>query len=242
MLSLVGSKAPPTAALAVAGLGLELDVGRRARRGRGGGRRSAAGGPVGTTAGLQPDQEAATPTARRHASAASGGRGSRAVDRSCRQGSRVAKVGQESHLEDDRRDGRVRAHGPRGASVPASGRPYLEFLRVPALSVGLYTLEAGAVDGQSPHTEDEVYVVMSGRARITGRRRGRDVGPGSVVYVPATVPHRFHDIAERLEILVVFAPAEYSQAARPRNGRRAGWRRRAPRFAEIPVSSWRKKA
>jgi mannose-6-phosphate isomerase-like protein (cupin superfamily) len=93
-----------------------------------------------------------------------------------------------------------------------SGRAYLEFLRVPALSVGLYTLEAGAADGQSPHTEDEVYVVMAGRGRIAVGGEVREVGPGSVVYVAATVPHRFHDISERLEILVVFAPAEYSQA------------------------------
>lgn len=91
-----------------------------------------------------------------------------------------------------------------------SGLPYLEFLRVPALSMGLYTLEAGAVDGQKPHTEDEIYVVMTGRARITVEDEVRDVGPGSVVYVAATVPHHFHDITERLEILVVFAPAEYS--------------------------------
>jgi mannose-6-phosphate isomerase-like protein (cupin superfamily) len=94
-----------------------------------------------------------------------------------------------------------------------NNRPYLEFLRVPALSVGLYTLEAGAVDGQSPHTEDEVYVVMTGRARITVGDEVRDVGPGSVVYVGATAPHRFHDITERLEVLVVFAPAENSLAA-----------------------------
>ncbi len=88
------------------------------------------------------------------------------------------------------------------------GQPFLEFLRVPALSLGLYTLEAGALDGQSPHTEDEIYVVMSGRARITVGGEVRDVGPGSVVYVGATVPHRFHDIAERLEVVVAFAPAE----------------------------------
>jgi mannose-6-phosphate isomerase-like protein (cupin superfamily) len=93
-----------------------------------------------------------------------------------------------------------------------SGKAYLEFLRVPALSVGLYTLEAGAVDGQSPHTEDEIYVVMTGRARISVGDEVRDVGPGSVVYVAATVAHRFHDITERLEILVVFAPAEDSLA------------------------------
>jgi mannose-6-phosphate isomerase-like protein (cupin superfamily) len=95
----------------------------------------------------------------------------------------------------------------------ATAAPYLEFLRVPALSAGLYTLEAGAVDGQSPHTEDEVYVVMTGRGRISVGDEVRDVGPGSVVYVAATVPHRFHDIAERMEIIVVFAPAEYSLAA-----------------------------
>ena len=94
----------------------------------------------------------------------------------------------------------------------AGGRAYHEFLRVPALSVGLYTLEAGAIDGQSPHSEDEVYVVMAGRARITVGDEVHDVGPGSVVYVAATVPHRFHDITERLEIIVVFAPAEYSLA------------------------------
>lgn len=94
----------------------------------------------------------------------------------------------------------------------AADRPYFEFLRVPALSAGLYTLEAGAVDGQSPHTEDEIYVVMTGRARITVGDEVRDVGPGSTIYVAADVPHRFHDIAERLEILVVFAPAEYSLA------------------------------
>ena len=98
------------------------------------------------------------------------------------------------------------------ATRAASARAYLEFLRVPALSVGLYTLEAGAIDGQSPHTEDEIYVVMTGRARIAVGEEVRPVGPGSVVYVAATVPHRFHDITERLEILVVFAPAEDSLA------------------------------
>lgn len=94
----------------------------------------------------------------------------------------------------------------------ATAQPYLEFLRVPALSAGLYTLEPGATDGQSPHTEDEIYVVMAGRARITVGAEVRPVEPGSVVYVAAGVPHRFHDIDERLEIIVVFAPAEGSQS------------------------------
>jgi hypothetical protein len=39
----------------------------------------------------------------------------------------------------------------------SSDKLYLEFLRVPDLSMGLYVLPAGSVDPQSPHTEDEAY-------------------------------------------------------------------------------------
>ena len=93
----------------------------------------------------------------------------------------------------------------------AGGRLYHEFLRVPDLSAGIYVLEAGATDPQSPHTEDELYVVMEGRGRITVGDDETAVGPGSVVFVGAGVPHRFVGIAERLVILVVFGPAEYSR-------------------------------
>lgn len=40
---------------------------------------------------------------------------------------------------------------------------YLEFLRVPAMSAGLYELETGASDPQTPHAEDEIYYVIAGR-------------------------------------------------------------------------------
>lgn len=97
-----------------------------------------------------------------------------------------------------------------GARV-ASGRPYHEFLSVPDLSAGLYVLEAGATDPQSPHTEDELYCIIQGRGRITVGEDDRPVGPGSLVFVAAGVPHRFHDIQERLVILVAFGPAEGSR-------------------------------
>lgn len=99
------------------------------------------------------------------------------------------------------------------AAHAAAGRLYHEFLRVPALSGGLYVLPAGGADPQSPHGEDEVYVVTAGRARITVGDDVRAVGPGSVVYVPARVPHRFHDIEQELRVLVFFAPAEYTAGA-----------------------------
>ena len=90
---------------------------------------------------------------------------------------------------------------------------WLEFLRVPSLSVGLYALSAGEVDPQGPHTEDEVYYVVSGRGSIRVNSEDREIEPGTVVYVKADVEHRFHTITEDLTLLVFFAPAEGSQAS-----------------------------
>ena len=87
---------------------------------------------------------------------------------------------------------------------------YLEFLKVPDLSMGLYQLPAGGSDPQSPHTEDEVYYVVKGKAKITVGAEQRAVQAGSVVYVAKNVEHRFHSIEEKLTVLVFFAPAEYS--------------------------------
>ena len=92
----------------------------------------------------------------------------------------------------------------------ASGRLYHEFVRTHDLSVGLYVLPAGAIDPQQPHTEDEVYHVVAGRARISVGEEDRLVQAGSVVFVGADVPHRFHDIEEELVVLVIFGPAEYT--------------------------------
>lgn len=93
----------------------------------------------------------------------------------------------------------------------AADRAYHEFLSVPDLSAGLYVLEAGAVDGQSPHGEDELYVVMEGRGQVLVGGESRDIGPGSLIFVAAGVEHRFHDIEERLVLVVAFGPAEYSR-------------------------------
>ena len=89
-----------------------------------------------------------------------------------------------------------------------SGKLYREFLRVPAMSAGLYVLAAGSTDPQGPHHEDEMYYVVRGRGRFKGGGEDREVSAGSVIYVAAEVEHRFYDIAEELAVLVFFAPAE----------------------------------
>ncbi|MGH8892419.1 MAG: cupin domain-containing protein [Actinomycetes bacterium] len=86
--------------------------------------------------------------------------------------------------------------------------PYGEWVRSWALSSGVYRLAAGSADGQSPHDEDEVYVVTAGVADLEVDGMRTPVRAGSVAYVPRRVPHRFVDITEDLEVAVVFAPPE----------------------------------
>lgn len=102
-----------------------------------------------------------------------------------------------------------------GGSRAASGRPYHEFLRRDPLSAGLYVLPAGGRDAQQPHTEDEVYIVISGRSRFSAGGETIEVRPGDVIFVPAGEQHRFHDIAAELALVVVFAPAEHSLSTTP---------------------------
>jgi mannose-6-phosphate isomerase-like protein (cupin superfamily) len=90
----------------------------------------------------------------------------------------------------------------------AKGKLYLEFLRVPAMSAGVYVLPQGGIDPQKPHREDEMYYVVRGRARMQIGSDHAEVRPGSVIFVEAALEHRFYDIQEQLEVLVFFAPAE----------------------------------
>jgi mannose-6-phosphate isomerase-like protein (cupin superfamily) len=101
------------------------------------------------------------------------------------------------------------------AEGAASGKPYLEFVRSESLSVGLYVLPAGSVDGQQPHAQDEVYVVMSGSGQFTAGGETRPVNPGMTFFVPAGMRHWFHDIESELRLIVVFAPPETLPEAGP---------------------------
>lgn len=90
-------------------------------------------------------------------------------------------------------------------------REYAEFVRSDLLSLGLASWPVGSIDTQQPHTEDEVYYVVRGRARITVAGEDRPVAAGSIVFVATGVEHRFHDIEEDLQVLVFWAPPRLSR-------------------------------
>lgn len=89
---------------------------------------------------------------------------------------------------------------------PTGPTHWVEHLRVATMSVGTYSIPAGGTDDQTPHAEDEIYVVATGRARFTCDGRTLAVEPGDTLFVAAGEDHRFHDVTEDLALLVVFAP------------------------------------
>jgi len=75
------------------------------------------------------------------------------------------------------------------------------------LFVGLNCFEPGQSQRMHSHAgADKVYVVVSGRARLTVGDETREAGPGTVVWAPADVPHGVAEALERTVLLVGIAP------------------------------------
>ena len=90
-------------------------------------------------------------------------------------------------------------------SNAAQNKSYGVFMRIPSISSGVYTLKKGATDEQTPHTKDEIYYVVKGKAKIRIGKESYDVKEGSMVFVEAYKEHQFYDITEDLGVVVVFS-------------------------------------
>jgi mannose-6-phosphate isomerase-like protein (cupin superfamily) len=75
--------------------------------------------------------------------------------------------------------------------------------RSPGLEIGVYVLVAPEPDRQSPHDDDEVYVVLEGRGELEVESQGVELREGHAVFVPAGAEHRFLGY-EQLSVLVIF--------------------------------------
>ena len=75
--------------------------------------------------------------------------------------------------------------------------------RSPGLEIGVYVLVAPEPDRQSPHEDDEVYVVLEGRGTLEVEGEQVELREGQAVFVPAGAEHRFVGY-EQLSVLVLF--------------------------------------
>ncbi|MYA02793.1 MAG: cupin domain-containing protein [Chloroflexi bacterium] len=79
---------------------------------------------------------------------------------------------------------------------------YREMLRHGTMSVGLYTPHE--VDKQSPHNQDEVYIVASGTGVFALGEQRMACGAGDTFFVGAGARHRFEEFSDDLAVWVVF--------------------------------------
>ena len=68
-------------------------------------------------------------------------------------------------------------------------------------------------DPQTPHTRDELYVVVEGTGEFVNGEKRHPFGPGDVLFVPAGVEHRFEDFTDDLVVWVVFYGHEGGEAS-----------------------------
>jgi mannose-6-phosphate isomerase-like protein (cupin superfamily) len=82
---------------------------------------------------------------------------------------------------------------------------YGVFMRIPSISSGVYSLKKGENDDQTPHTKDEIYYIIKGKAKISIGTETYEVSEGSLVFVEAFKEHKFFDITSDLSVVVVFS-------------------------------------
>jgi quercetin dioxygenase-like cupin family protein len=93
------------------------------------------------------------------------------------------------------------------STFDAAAAAKADLFRGAHLFVGLNCFEPGQTQRMHTHAgADKFYLVVSGRARMTVGDETREVGPGTIVWAPADVPHGVAEALERSVMLVGIAP------------------------------------
>ena len=59
-------------------------------------------------------------------------------------------------------------------------------------------------DTQTPHLQDELYVIISGSGEFFNNGERSAIGQGDVLFVPAGVEHRFENFTDDFATWVIF--------------------------------------
>lgn len=82
------------------------------------------------------------------------------------------------------------------------GQEFVELFRHGTLQIEMYRPDR--VDRQTPHTQDEVYVVISGTGDFVCDSERKPFEPGELLFVPAGVEHRFENFTDDFATWVIF--------------------------------------
>jgi mannose-6-phosphate isomerase-like protein (cupin superfamily) len=82
------------------------------------------------------------------------------------------------------------------------GKTFIELFRRNGLSVEIYQPEGQ--DLQTPHQQDELYIIISGNGVFQDGGERYPFGPGDLIFVPAHREHRFLDFSDDFKTWVIF--------------------------------------
>jgi len=83
-----------------------------------------------------------------------------------------------------------------------AGRESVSVLRRGELEVKYYRPKH--TDGQTPHTMDEVYVIIEGTGNYVFGSESHPCHSGEVIFVPAGTQHRFEDFSDDFATWAIF--------------------------------------
>lgn len=83
-----------------------------------------------------------------------------------------------------------------------SGERFRQVFNHGTLSLELYAPRGH--DPQTPHTRDELYIILQGRGQFFNAGVRHPFGPGDALFVPAGVEHRFENFHDDLVMWVIF--------------------------------------
>ena len=82
------------------------------------------------------------------------------------------------------------------------GALFVKLIERGSMSVEIY--RPVETDRQTPHLQDELYVIISGEGDFLNNGERRTFGPGDVLFVPAGVEHRFENFSIDFATWVIF--------------------------------------
>lgn len=82
------------------------------------------------------------------------------------------------------------------------GKPFIKLLENNEMYVEIY--QPNKVDQQTPHDQDEIYVVICGSGMFYNNGERRPFQVGDLIFVPAGVEHRFEDFTDDFKTWVIF--------------------------------------
>ena len=98
------------------------------------------------------------------------------------------------------------------AELASSSNPFKVLFEHGSLSVEIY--KPVGKDLQQPHTRDEVYVIIAGKASFVHSDSQVEVTAGDFLFVPAGYVHRFENFSDDFSTWVIFYGPEGGEDGR----------------------------